>query len=137
MGEWPKGGNALAPVPRFAQPPPSDRPATMKVALIYIDIDTKIDNGMPHIGLGQLRGWMEMNGIETKLFHVINQTELKRLPDAVLAFQPGLIGFSSITNMHPFSISTTSSLKTRCDTPIIFGETHPALSPCRSSPLYT
>src|ERR1022692_3209353 len=103
----------------------------MRVLLIYPNIDCPI--GVNH-GLAMISGVLKAAGHETKLVHV--NEKLFDIPTdedllkVVAEYQPGIIGFSVMTQQYPWSVKAVKTIKARFpEIPTVIGGVHVTMVP--------
>jgi radical SAM superfamily enzyme YgiQ (UPF0313 family) len=103
----------------------------MRVLFIYPSIDTPV--GLNH-GLAAISGVLRSRGHETGLVHVCEGLEPVPSSDEILervrAFNPDVIGFSCMSQQHPWAVVTARHLREAgVTTPIVVGGVHCTMVP--------
>ncbi|MEI8348987.1 MAG: radical SAM protein [Candidatus Omnitrophota bacterium] len=103
----------------------------MKVTLIYPNI-----NNIPSysFGLGIIAAYLKQNGHKVQGFYIDSETEedidLVNIEKQIKKFNPGLIGFSSVSNQYNFVKLIARHLKrSGINAKIIVGGAHPTIAP--------
>lgn len=97
----------------------------MKVLFIYTDIGISVGYSC---GIGVLSAYLKKHGHETKLLHVSDELEysldVSSIVRDVLAYNPGLICFSSVTNQWFYVQTIAKFIRRACKIPICVGGHH-------------
>lgn len=95
----------------------------MKVLFIYHNIGTKNIRHFPY-GIGTLSSLLKENGHETDLLYIQDDITDDELLSYVGAYDPDLIGFSTVTLQWEYTKKTARLIKTKFQVPIICGGAH-------------
>jgi anaerobic magnesium-protoporphyrin IX monomethyl ester cyclase len=106
----------------------------LKVIFVYPDvIEGASWPGYYYSGIGVLAAALKREGHETSLIHVTERVSRDRfqavLSEHLVSTTPTLVAFSVTSNMLPFAREWSSWAKQVTTDPIIFGGTHPTMSP--------
>jgi radical SAM superfamily enzyme YgiQ (UPF0313 family) len=97
----------------------------MRVLFIYTDIGISVGYSC---GIGVLSAYLKRHGHETKLLHVTDELDYSldvgRIVADVLAYNPGLIAFSTVTNQWFYVKTIAKFLRRACNIPIVVGGHH-------------
>lgn len=97
----------------------------MKVLFIYTDIGISVGYSC---GIGVLSAYLKKHGHETRLLHVSDELSYSLDVDSivkdVLAYNPGLICFSSVTNQWFYVQTIAKFIRRACNIPICVGGHH-------------
>lgn len=95
----------------------------MKVLFIYHNIGTKNIRHFPY-GIGTLSSFLKASGHETDLLYIQDDITDDELLSYVGAYDPDLIGFSSVTLQWEYTKKSARIIKTKFQVPIICGGAH-------------
>jgi len=103
----------------------------MRVLFVYPSIDSPL--GFNH-GLAAMSGILKAQGHDTRLIHVCEELEPIPTPDEMVArvreIDPGVIGFSCMSQQYPWARDITRHLKENgIDVPIVVGGVHCTMVP--------
>ncbi|MGE0709382.1 MAG: radical SAM protein [Planctomycetota bacterium] len=103
----------------------------MRVLLIYPNIDCPV--GTNH-GLTMISGVLKQAGHETALIHVNEKLFDVPGPDELVArvraYDPGLVGFSVMSQQYPWAVDAARALRAGCpDLPLVVGGVHCTMVP--------
>lgn len=102
----------------------------MRVTFIYPDLVGGPDyKGYFYSGLASLSAVLKKEGHDVSLIHVTKSIKQAELINICSGNQPGLIAFSSTTNMFPYVQEWSGWIKCELNVPIICGGVHPTLCP--------
>jgi anaerobic magnesium-protoporphyrin IX monomethyl ester cyclase len=97
----------------------------MRVLFIYTDIGISVGYSC---GIGALSAYLKRHGHETKLLHVSDELGYPLDPDRVvkdvLAYDPGLVCFSSVTNQWFYCKTLAKFIRRTSSVPICVGGHH-------------
>jgi radical SAM superfamily enzyme YgiQ (UPF0313 family) len=97
----------------------------MRVLFIYTDIGISVGYSC---GIGVLSAYLKRHGHETKLLHVTDELDypldVGRIVADALAYNPGLIAFSTVTNQWFYVKTIAKFLRRACHIPIVVGGHH-------------
>ena len=103
----------------------------MRVLLIYPNLDCPI--GVNH-GLSMISGVLKAAGHETRLIHVNDKLfdvpTPEQLVERVRAYDPGVIGFSVMTQQYAWAVEAAAALRVACpEIPTVVGGVHCTMVP--------
>jgi anaerobic magnesium-protoporphyrin IX monomethyl ester cyclase len=102
----------------------------MRVLFIYPNLNAQIGF---NYGIAYISGLLRARGHETALLNVNDQLgyplDLERIGRDVERIRPDVIGLSVLTNQHKYALEIARHIRTKTDSPIVFGGIHPTMDP--------
>jgi len=102
----------------------------MKVLFIYPNVNAQIGF---NYGLAYLSAVLKQHGHQTRLINLNEKLgpvpSVDEIVDEVRRYDPGLVGFSIVTNQYPLAEKIATALKNVTDVPIVCGGVHVSMVP--------
>lgn len=99
-----------------------------KVYLIYLDINTGYFPGLHH-GLASLSAAIRQQGHAIAFHHLFNEEPPEMVSDAVLRFEPDIVGFSFTTNQRKYLERYSKAIYQQTKVLQVAGGVHPTIDP--------
>jgi Fe-S oxidoreductase len=102
----------------------------MKILIIYPNINSQVGF---NFGIVYISAVLKKHGHDTKLINL--NEKLAKLPDdkeiqrIIEEYNPGLIGFSTVTPQYQYALKIAKFIKGFCKTPIVCGGIHATMVP--------
>jgi anaerobic magnesium-protoporphyrin IX monomethyl ester cyclase len=102
----------------------------MRVLFIYPNLNAQVGF---NYGLAFISSLLKQHGHTTKLINLNEKLaqplDAAKIKDCITAFNPGLIGFSVVTNQYSFAQEIGRSIKEYSSVPLVCGGIHPTMVP--------